>query len=181
MPPWHLGYLIWRPIPGRRRARWVYHPFDLCLLLVDKYSTRYLFFHQGDTCTIEPYHSSWFARQFRYDKLSVVNPNTGLHFNGNLFEGELHGIFMWPVGREWCFVFLEDLPMHLPASVFAIGILLPIWYRFKRWMLHALKPSSSPIVLIGDPRPFVRREWMSTKRLRKRLTHVKRQSTLLEL
>jgi len=48
---------------------------------------RYLIFRQGDSCTIEPYMSSHFARQFDYDQLYVGNPNTGLRFSDNLFEG----------------------------------------------------------------------------------------------
>jgi len=44
---------------------------------------------QGDSCTIEPYMPSRFARQFGYDQLYVGNPNAGFRFNGNLFEGAL--------------------------------------------------------------------------------------------
>jgi len=47
----------------------------------------YLVFCQDDTCTIKPYMPSRFARQFGYDQLYVGNPNTGLRFSGNLFEG----------------------------------------------------------------------------------------------
>ena len=46
----------------------------------------YLVFRQIDTYTIEPYLRSRFARQFGYDQLYMGNPNTGLHFSGNLFE-----------------------------------------------------------------------------------------------
>jgi len=47
----------------------------------------YLVFQQGDSCMIESYMPSCFARQFGYDQLYVGNPNTGLRFSGNLFEG----------------------------------------------------------------------------------------------
>jgi len=47
----------------------------------------YLIFRQGDTCTIKPYGPSQFTRQFGYDQLYMGNPNIGLRFNGNLFEG----------------------------------------------------------------------------------------------
>ena len=47
----------------------------------------YLIFWQGNSCTIEPYMPSRFARQFGYDQLYVGNPNAGLCFSGNLFEG----------------------------------------------------------------------------------------------
>ena len=47
----------------------------------------YLIFRQGDTCTIEPYLLSQFARQFRYDQLYVGNPYTGLHFREPFWRG----------------------------------------------------------------------------------------------
>ena len=47
----------------------------------------YLIFQQGNSCTIEPYMPSHFARQFSYDQLYVGNPNARLRFSGNLFEG----------------------------------------------------------------------------------------------
>jgi len=42
----------------------------------------YLIFRQGNSCTIEPYMPSHFARQFGYDQLYVGNPNAGLCFSG---------------------------------------------------------------------------------------------------
>jgi len=47
----------------------------------------YLIFQQGDSCMIERYMPSYFAKQFSYNHLYVGNPNTGLRFSGNLFEG----------------------------------------------------------------------------------------------
>jgi len=47
----------------------------------------YLILRQEDTYTIEPYVPSHFARQFGYDQLYVGNPNAGLCFSENLFEG----------------------------------------------------------------------------------------------
>ena len=47
----------------------------------------YLIFRQGNVCTIEPYLPSWFACQFGYDQLYAGNPNLGLRFSGNLYEG----------------------------------------------------------------------------------------------
>jgi len=47
----------------------------------------YLILRQDDSCTIEPYVPSHFARQFGYGQLYVGNPNAVLRFNGNLFEG----------------------------------------------------------------------------------------------
>jgi len=47
----------------------------------------YVLFRQGNSCTIEPYMSNRFARQFGYDQLCVDNPTAHLAFSGNLFEG----------------------------------------------------------------------------------------------
>jgi len=47
----------------------------------------YLVFQQCDSCTIEHYMPSRFARHFGYDQLYVGNSNTGLRFSDNLFEG----------------------------------------------------------------------------------------------
>jgi len=47
----------------------------------------YLLFRQGNSCTIEPYMPSRFARQFGYDQLYVGNPKAQLAFSENLFEG----------------------------------------------------------------------------------------------
>ena len=58
----------------------------------------YLIFRQGNVCTIEPYLPSQFARQFGYDKLFVGNPNLGLIFSGNLYEG----------ARAWYFNMAEE-------------------------------------------------------------------------
>jgi len=60
----------------------------------------YLVFRQGDTCTIEPYLPSRFARQFGYDQLYVGNLNTGLHFSGNLFKGAQAWYFHMVGGTE---------------------------------------------------------------------------------
>jgi len=47
----------------------------------------YLVFRQGNVCIIEPYILSRFDHKFGYDQLYVGNPNLGLHFSGNLYEG----------------------------------------------------------------------------------------------
>jgi len=47
MPPRHSGHVVWRLVPGHHRVRWVYHPFDRCLLLVNEYLTRISCFSSG--------------------------------------------------------------------------------------------------------------------------------------
>jgi len=47
----------------------------------------HLLFRSGDTCYLEPYIPSRFARQFGYDQLYVGNPNPDLHFLGSLIDG----------------------------------------------------------------------------------------------
>ena len=42
----------------------------------------HLVYRSGDTCYLEPYVPSRFARQFGYDQLYEGNPNTGLAFMG---------------------------------------------------------------------------------------------------
>jgi len=42
---------------------------------------------ERDTCYLEPYVPSRFARQFGYDQLYVGNPNTSLAFMGSLIGG----------------------------------------------------------------------------------------------
>ena len=47
----------------------------------------HLVYRSGDTCYLEPYVPSRFARQFGYDQLYVGNPNTNLTFMGSLIDG----------------------------------------------------------------------------------------------
>jgi len=47
----------------------------------------HLVYRSGDTCYLEPYVPSQFARQFRYDQLYVGSPNTSLAFMGSLIDG----------------------------------------------------------------------------------------------
>ena len=46
----------------------------------------HLVYRSGDTCYLEPYVPSRFARQFGYDQLYVGNPNTSLAFMGSLIN-----------------------------------------------------------------------------------------------
>ena len=47
----------------------------------------HLLYRSGDTCYLEPYVPSRFARQFVYDQLYVGNPNLNLSFMGSLIDG----------------------------------------------------------------------------------------------
>jgi len=47
----------------------------------------HLVYRSGDTCYLEWYVPSWFARQFGYDQLYVGNPNTNMAFMGSLIDG----------------------------------------------------------------------------------------------
>ena len=47
----------------------------------------HLVYRSGDTCYLEPYVPSQFARQFRFDQLYIGNPNTSLAFMGSLIDG----------------------------------------------------------------------------------------------
>ena len=49
----------------------------------------HLLYRSGDTCYLEPYVPSRFARQFGYDQLYVGNPNSDLAFMGSLIDGAL--------------------------------------------------------------------------------------------
>ena len=70
----------------------------------------YLVFRQENICPIEPYLPSQFARQFGYDQLYVGNPNLGLHFSSNLFEGARTWYFNVTGGTEARF----NLPQKVP-------------------------------------------------------------------
>ena len=47
----------------------------------------HLLYRSGDTCYLEPYVPSRFARQFGYDQLYVGNPKSNLAFMGSLIDG----------------------------------------------------------------------------------------------
>ena len=90
--------------------------------MADQYSTGYLIFRQGDSCTIEPYVPSHFARQFGYDQLYVGNPNTGLRFSGNLFEGARAWYYSVAGGTRAVF----NLPHRTPNCHTSLGFCT--WY-----------------------------------------------------
>ena len=71
---------------------------------------------------IKPYTTSHFARQFGYDQLYVSNPNTGLRFSGNLFEGAR--VWYYSVARGTGAIF--SLPHRMPNCY--IGLSFFTWY-----------------------------------------------------
>ena len=69
---------------------------------------------------------SHFARQFGYDQLYIGNPNTGLRFSGNLFEGAqawyysvtggIGGVFGLPHRTPNCYTSLSVCTWYFIAS-----------------------------------------------------------------
>jgi len=173
MPPRHLGYIVWESIPGYRRATWVYHSINRCLLLANEYSTRISHFSARWPCTIKPYLPSPFTHQFGYGQLYMRNLNTSLHFSGNLFEGARAWYFQVARGAGKMF----NLPQRTPNAYTSLSFCT--WYVIADMVpgyeinASCIKPSRPPIVVIGDTRPFVRKEWTSIWSLRKRLVHMK--------
>jgi len=74
----------------------------------------YLIFQQGDSCTIMP---SPFAQQFNYDQLYIGNPNSGLRFSGNLFEGAWVWYYSVAGGTRAIF----SLPHRTPNCYASLG------------------------------------------------------------
>jgi len=159
--PWYSRYIIRGPLPGLHRSRWVYHLIHWCLLLADQYSTwisnissRW---HLHNWAT-----SAKLVRQTLWiDHLYVGNPNIGLRFNGNLFEG----------ARAWYFHVVGEtgatysLPSEhsilTPASTFCT------WYVIANTVLgygmntSCIKAIKSTYNIVRDPRPSAKREWAS--------------------
>ena len=77
----------------------------------------YLVFWQGDTCMIEPYMPSQFARQFGNNQLYVRNPNTNLCFRRNLFEGARAWNSTWLEGRKRYSIFHNEHPTSILGLV----------------------------------------------------------------
>ena len=91
MPPRHLGYIVWESIPGYRRATWVYHSINRCLLLANEYSTRISRFspkwHMHDRAV----PTKPICLPIRVWPVYVRNTNTGLHFSR--FAPLFHAVF----------------------------------------------------------------------------------------
>ena len=71
---------------------------------------------------------SHFARQFSYDQLYVGNPNAGLYFSGNLFEGAQAWYYSVAGGTKAVFSLLSRRPIVIPALVSAHGTSLLVRY-----------------------------------------------------
>ena len=84
----------------------------------------YLIFQQGNSCTIEPYMPIRFAWQFGFDQLYVGNPNTGLCFSENLFEGAQAWYYSVAGGTKAVFSLPHKTPNVTPVSVSARGTFL---------------------------------------------------------
>jgi len=69
----------------------------------------------------QPYMPSRFARQFGYDQLYIGNPNAGLCFSKNLFEGVQAWYYSVARGQKLFSAYLTRCPIVIPASVSAPG------------------------------------------------------------
>ena len=69
----------------------------------------HLLYRSGDTCYLEPYVSSRFARQFGYDQLYVGNPNLNLAFMGSLIDGTRAWRF-FTAGGTGCLLYTSPSP-----------------------------------------------------------------------
>ena len=77
---------------------------------------------------IEPYVPNRFAQQFSYNQSYVGNPNSGLCFSGNVFEGAQAWYYSVTGGQE---LFLACLTRHsivTPASISVRGTSLLVVY-----------------------------------------------------
>jgi len=85
----------------------------------------HLEYRSGDTCYLEPYIPSRFARQFGYDQLYIGNPNTNLAFMGSLIDG----------ARAWRYFIAGCTEARLCMSLRAPNLLMTLglcqWYRIS--------------------------------------------------
>jgi len=141
----------------------------------------YLIFRQGDTCMIEPYLPSRFARQFGYDQLYVGNPNTDLHFSGNPFDGARAWYFHVARGME----VLSSLPPRSPNAYINLGFCN--WYVVANTVLgyemntSCIKAIRFSYCAYRGSKTVRKKRMNKFLRLRKRLVYVRRQNVLLEL
>ena len=98
----------------------------------------------GDTCYLEPYVPSRFARQFGYDQLYVGNPNSNLAFMGSLIDG----------ARAWRFFIVGCtearlcMPLRTPNLLTTLGFCQ--WYRTSNSTPTGFSVNSSGVKLISQ-------------------------------
>jgi len=97
----------------------------------------------GDTCLLEPYVLSRFARQFGYDQLYVGNPNTKLGFEGSLIDGARAWRFfiVGCMGARFCM--LTQTPYLLMTMAYCS------WYFIANSEVLEYKINSSGLKLIA--------------------------------
>ena len=83
----------------------------------------HLLYRSGDTCYLEPYVPSKFARQFGYDQLYVGNPNSSLAFMGSLIDGAR----AWRFFIAGCTEARLCMPLRTPNLLTTLGFCQ--WYR----------------------------------------------------
>jgi len=101
-------------------------------------------YRSRNTCYLEPYVPSRFARQFGYDQLYVDNPNASLAFMGSLIDG----------ARAWRFFiagYTEArlfMPLRTPNLLMTLGFCQ--WYRTPSFAPTGLSINSFGVKLISQ-------------------------------
>jgi len=103
----------------------------------------HLLFRSGDTCYLEPYVPSRFARQFGYDQLYVGNPNPDLNFMGSLIDG----------ARAWQFFTADGTGARLRTPLRDPGLRTTLcfcqWYAASNSTPPGFNANSSGVRLIA--------------------------------
>ena len=104
----------------------------------------HLLYRSGDTCCLEPYVPSRFARQFGYDQLYVGNPNLNLAFMGSLIDG----------ARAWRFFTAGGTGARLRTPLRDPNLLMTLcffqWYATSNSTPLEFKVNSSGVKLISQ-------------------------------
>jgi len=104
----------------------------------------HLVYRSGNTCYLEPYVPSQFARQFGYDQLYAGNPNTSLAFMGSLIDG----------ARAWRFFIAGCTEAGLCMPLRTRNLLTTLgfcqWYRTSNSMPTGFSINSFSVRLISQ-------------------------------
>jgi len=120
----------------------------------------HLLYRSGDTCYMEPYIPSRFARQFGYDQLYVGNPNPDLAFMGSLIDG----------ARAWRFFTADSTGAWLRTPLRDPGLWTTLcfcqWYAASNSTPPGFKANSSGVKLISHRLRQKASDKMEGKRVR---------------
>ena len=104
----------------------------------------HLLYRSGNTCYLEPYIPSRFARQFGYDQLYVGNPNLNLAFLGSLIDG----------ARAWRFFIAGGTGARLRTPLRNPNLQMTLcfcqWYATSNSTPFGFKANSSGVRLISQ-------------------------------